>query len=344
MIEVEHLRRLGDPLRFRQMVFNLASNALKFTPEGGTITISVSSSAAPRQATKNNCGALQSEPACCTGGKEEDDDEEEKSGHDPTTERADCSGKHCASSDEITVEVTDTGIGIPEDHLPLLFKADASTTRMFGGSGLGLAICKRLSRLMGGKIGVRSKRNEGSTFWFSLPLPHASETDELPTEATQSTTPLTSSGEARARSADALLGVKALLVEDNPFNQKIGVKMLSRAGSSVTVACNGEQCLRVLDEQGPFDVVLMDCHMPIMDGLEATRRIREKEKLDHKQHRIPIIALTASTTPDDKAQCTQAGMDGWLGKPFDRALLCATIRRYVPLPPAPAPAASPPAG
>jgi CheY-like chemotaxis protein len=181
------------------------------------------------------------------------------------------------------------------------------------------------------------------------------------------------------------------LVEDSPFNQKIGAKMLSRAGCSVTVACNGEQCLRVLDEQGPFDVVLMDCHvrsalgthrahthhkfprpeqMPIMDGLEATRRIREKEKLDNKQHRTPIIALTASTTPDDKAQCTQAGMDGWcvpsrtpptpppstldasetcgcvflpgrLGKPFDRALLCATIRRYVPPPPAPAPAASP---
>jgi PleD family two-component response regulator len=81
------------------------------------------------------------------------------------------------------------------------------------------------------------------------------------TDSTHSTTPLTTSGEARARSADALRGVKALLVEDSPFNQKIGVKMLSRAGSSVTVACNGEQCLRVLDEQGPFDVVLMDCHV-----------------------------------------------------------------------------------
>lgn len=88
------------------------------------------------------------------------------------------------------------------------------------------------------------------------------ETDELPmTDSTQSTTPLTTSGEARARSADALRGVKALLVEDSPFNQKIGAKMLSRAGCSVTVACNGEQCLRVLDEQGPFDVVLMDCHV-----------------------------------------------------------------------------------
>jgi len=105
------------------------------------------------------------------------------------------------------------------------------------------------------------------------------------TDSTQSTTPLTTSGEARARSADALRGVKALLVEDSPFNQKIGVKMLSRAGCSVTVACNGEQCLRVLDEQGPFDVVLMDCHVRAPLGADSHRAHTHLKTLDRSRCR-----------------------------------------------------------
>jgi PAS domain S-box-containing protein len=231
-------------------------------------------------------------------------------------------------------EVEDSGIGMSETVLARLFRpfqqADMSTTRQFGGSGLGLSICKRLVELMGGEIGVRSKEGQGSVFWFTLRLLHAPQI-ELQDEALP---------DAVAEQMHRLQGVKALLVENNPFNQEVATEFLSRAGVAVQVANNGLEALGWL-RQDAFDCVLMDVQMPEMDGLEATRQIRSNPAWAE----LPVIAMTASAFREDREQCMAAGMNDFLCKPMHPAQLYAVISRWLEGRPASAgiaPAETPP--
>ncbi|MEK8051628.1 PAS domain S-box protein [Ideonella sp. DXS22W] len=214
-------------------------------------------------------------------------------------------------------EVEDTGIGMREDQIPHLFEAfeqaDASTTRRFGGTGLGLAISKRLTELMRGRMGVRSVLGQGSLFWFELPLRRASG----PALASAGA-PLAG---ARALPApgggDAVVlqGARVLLAEDNAINQEVASTLLGALGVTVDVAANGEEAVQLVRDcpNGPYDLVLMDVQMPVMDGLRATAQIRSFEGAT----RLPIVAMTANAFEDDRAQCLAAGMDDYLAKPVE---------------------------
>ncbi|MEO5821287.1 MAG: ATP-binding protein [Vicinamibacteraceae bacterium] len=210
----------------------------------------------------------------------------------------------------VRVEVVDTGIGIDQEALDRLFRAfeqaDGSMSRRFGGTGLGLAITRQLIELMGGHVGVDSRPGTGSTFWFELTMGVAiADTATVPTPAAPDVL-------ARAALGDG--GLDVLLAEDNPVNTRVAVAMLKRSGHRVTVAENGLAVLANL-EQKPFDVVLMDCHMPEMDGFEATLQLRAAG------NRVRIIALTASAMEDERAHCFAVGMDDFLAKPLTAANL-----------------------
>jgi signal transduction histidine kinase/CheY-like chemotaxis protein len=218
--------------------------------------------------------------------------------------------------------VSDTGIGIPEDKQSSVFdaftQADNSTTRTYGGTGLGLTISSTLVRLMGGEIKLVSAVGQGSTFEFTLPFKAGT---PLPKVAEHGGKP-----DAHSTTDSNAQGMRVLLVEDHPINQKLAVSLIERAGHRVTLAQNGEEGLHAAMQQ-PFDLVFMDMQMPVMDGLEATRAIRAHE-LAHYKKRLPIVAMTANAMSSDRQACEDAGMDGFLSKPFKAQELRALLNQF----------------
>jgi signal transduction histidine kinase/ActR/RegA family two-component response regulator len=285
----------GDPVRIRQVVLNLASNAVKFT-ERGAVRIEVS--------------------------------------------RLD--------ADQVKISVVDSGIGISEEQLNRMFRrftqADSSTTRRYGGTGLGLAISKTLVELMGGTIGVHSEPGTGSTFWFTLPLIAATQPQgdvpaavsppasaPPPARAPVAVPVLVDAvGEPAAASRAAVAAQSSpsrlLLVEDNFVNERVAVYMLAKLGYPVDVARHGREAIDMLSKAA-YDLVLMDCQMPEMDGFEATRIIRDRAStvLDHE---IPVVAMTANAFPEDRARAIAAGMNDFLAKPVDRSVLGDMLEKW----------------
>jgi CheY-like chemotaxis protein/HPt (histidine-containing phosphotransfer) domain-containing protein len=272
----------GDPNRLRQILNNLAANAVKFT-ERGEVALNVE---------------LVSE-----------DD-----------------GK-------VTVRfaVTDTGIGIRPDQAQALFspfvQADVSTTRKYGGTGLGLAISKQLVELMGGKIGLESREGEGSTFWFTAVFETPLEPALASTVEPASTSRQTPAGERIGGCFVVPCGVghevRILIAEDNPTNQAVALAQLEKLGYKADAVANGAEALEAL-QHGGYDLVLMDCEMPTMDGYEATRRIRESSN-----PHVPIIAVTAHAMSGDRDRCLREGMNDFLSKPVDLQRLAEVLAKWL---------------
>jgi signal transduction histidine kinase/ActR/RegA family two-component response regulator len=226
--------------------------------------------------------------------------------------RAEClrlEGARC----HLAISVQDQGIGIPTDQQQRIFapftQADASTTRRYGGTGLGLAICSKLVRMMGGHISVQSRPGVGSTFRIEITLPAA---DAQP-EAEAAPPPSTSRP------------LRLLVAEDNLVNRTLIERMMAKEGHLIRSVENGQRAIELLASE-KFDAVLMDIHMPEMDGLEAARRIRARESVSGGH--VPIVALTALAVHGDQARCIEAGMDAYLSKPFKREDLIAVLVRF----------------
>jgi CheY-like chemotaxis protein/two-component sensor histidine kinase len=216
----------------------------------------------------------------------------------------------------VVFRVADTGIGIASDDLDHLFEgfyqADASRTRRFGGAGLGLAICREMSELMGGKIEATSELGKGATFVLRLPLAPA----------------VAQAGSGRAPEPvheAAARELRVLAAEDNDTNQLVLKTLLSQAGIEPTLVENGRQALEAWESQD-WDMVLMDIQMPIMDGVAATRAIRQRER-ETGRKRTPIIAVTANAMTHQVAEYEAAGMDSMVPKPIDIAALFAAMEQ-----------------
>jgi len=291
-------RVCGDPTRLRQILVNLAGNAIKFTARG-TVTLAARvERAAPERA-------------------------------------------------RITLEVRDTGIGIAPERVEAIFdefvQADDSTTRTHGGTGLGLAITRRLVQAMEGEIHVESRPREGTCVQVGLTLPFAAEDEPDPCPAWEPVeqgapeegraladcdgTALT---EARAESpsdpatpTERALPIRALVAEDNPVNQRVAQRLLEQLGCRVDLAGDGREALAALEKED-YDVILMDCEMPGLDGYDATRALRAREA---GGARVPVIALTANAMRGDRERCLEAGMDDYLAKPISRTGLAAALER-----------------
>jgi len=217
-----------------------------------------------------------------------------------------------AAGQRIRFAVEDTGIGVSATVGERLFQsfsqADASTTRRFGGTGLGLAIVRHLASLMGGEAGLENREGGGSRFYFAAELP-----------ATKKAQRTASSKRIEARPA------KILLAEDDKVNGMIAAALLRGAGHEVDVASDGQEAVEA-SLRGAYDLVLMDCQMPNLDGFEATREIRRREG---EGRHLPVVALTASSLAGDRERCLAAGMDDHLGKPIDPEELAATLARWL---------------
>lgn len=218
------------------------------------------------------------------------------------------SAKTASTGVTLSFIIRDSGIGMTEAQLEGLFQpfsqADSTISRRFGGTGLGLSISLNLAKLMGGDIRVESHPGAGSVFFFSVTLPEVEhdsiqrrQADRAPSEFREL--------------AQILRGKRVLLTEDNRINQLVASKMLTRIGLLVDIANNGEEAIQRINEAA-YDIVLMDIQMPVMDGLEATRLIRQ----DARFKTLPIVAMSAGVTLDEKSACDQAGMTGFIGKPI----------------------------
>ena len=233
----------------------------------------------------------------------------------------------------LEISVTDTGIGMTQEQQSQLFQpfmqVDSSTTRRFGGTGLGLAISKRLVELMGGTIGVESKRQQGSRFWVRLPL-RVVASQKMPLKEEMGVRE-----ESATHSTASGTKPRLLLVEDNEVNSRMAMMMLEKNGCPAEIARDGELAVeRFLS--GVYDGILMDCHMPNMDGYEATRAIREIESSPQWQRpRCRIIAMTANVQAGERERCLAAGMDDYVSKPLrTKPLLEALSQVQVPCLPA----------
>jgi signal transduction histidine kinase/CheY-like chemotaxis protein/HPt (histidine-containing phosphotransfer) domain-containing protein len=296
----------GDPGRLRQILLNLVSNALKFT-ERGTVAITV---------------ALQAQTA---------------------------------SSVQLRFAVTDTGIGITPDKLKGLFKAftqaDASTSRNYGGTGLGLAISKQLVGMMGGEIGAESSVGVGSKFWFTARFLDAAQRDSnsahglnglrvltrpfagteqtnghsSPVAVIQSTMPSIGDGASNGSAANRR---RVLVAEDDLVNQMVTAHHLHKLGYEVETVKNGHEVLARL-AQHQFDLVLMDCQMPLMSGLQAVAEIRRDPARTYAQ--VPVIGLSASAMSEERDRCLAAGMNDYLTKPFKAEQMYDLLQRWAPL-------------
>ncbi len=228
-----------------------------------------------------------------------------------TSEKTDKSGQL-----NLRFEVQDTGIGIRENQMNRIFdsfsQVDTSTTKIYQGTGLGLAISERLVHMLKGEIGVESNEDGGSLFWFVIPL----ETEQPEKDTVDETAIL-----------ERLKNSRILLVEDNLINQKISRITLEKKGCKPDVAVNGKEGLEKFIRQ-PYDLVLMDIQMPVMDGLEATRKIRAFEKQQGNRHAF-IIALTANATETDRKKAMKAGMDGFIAKPFHPEELFKILQGFI---------------
>ena len=221
--------------------------------------------------------------------------------------------------------VSDTGIGIPPDKIDLIFKpfsqADNSTTREFGGSGLGLSIVCYLARMMGGDVGVESVVGTGSRFWFRL------QAKPVATDAESRSSERQTQGRAVIQSP-SLTGLRVLVVEDNAVNCMVIESLLTRLELSVTLAHDGQQALDTITRGDLPDLILMDVHMPVMDGYTATEQIRLWEINNHRP-RLPIIALTADAYEEDRQLCLTTGMDDFLTKPIEINVLELTLSKWL---------------
>jgi hypothetical protein len=263
----------GDPIRLRQILYNLVGNAIKFTKQGG-VTIAI---------------AL----------KRDTIDE----------------------PDAVVLQwsVQDTGIGLTSEQQAHLFKAyvqaDASTARRFGGTGLGLMICRQLVELMGGTISVNSRFGHGSTFFYTTKL--------LPAIHRE---PVVSSLGMDQRAGESVGPLRVLVADDNEINQVVACKFLQKLGCQVEVARTGCEALEAISRTA-YDVVLMDCEMPEMDGYEATRKVRHRE--EGTPNHLPIVALTGHTSDEEVQKCHQAGMDRVVTKPVTLTVLRANLQELL---------------
>ncbi|WP_436355863.1 ATP-binding protein [Brevundimonas sp. CEF1] len=218
----------------------------------------------------------------------------------------------------LRVAVTDTGIGIPAEKIEVLFQrfsqADASTTRLYGGTGLGLAISRRLIEIMGGEIGVDSQPGEGATFWFEAPLAQGGAVGRL------------ASGDDDMPASGGMAGGRILMADDAPGNRELVSAILRGLGLEIDTVCDGAEAVQAM-QTGAYDLVLMDVHMPVMDGLTATREIRRMQA--GTGHRTPILALTANVQADQVARCLDSGMDGHLAKPIQIPELAGALAHWL---------------
>ncbi len=311
---------VADPTRLRQIVVNLVGNAVKFT-ERGRVTLRVSVETAPDApggpAIPDVAAGV---PAC----------RPDDFGPTPQARRPVATPDPAAAGARfLRIEVIDTGIGLTPEQQGRLFQkfsqADSSTTRRYGGSGLGLAICKQLAELMGGRIGLTSEPGKGSTFWFAIPLVEVTAT--APSVSRPATNPPMP---ATTRTVPDQLNLRVLVAEDNAVNQVFALALLRKFGCQAEIAPTGREAVELFCTR-PFDVILMDCHMPEMDGYEATALIRQFEsRQPGPATHIPIIAVTASAMVEDHNLCLAAGMDAFLTKPLRAQHLKQALAQWAP--------------